>query len=267
MKLAAFIFVLSAPALVACINEYGEHVHPFKAANDALLALETLKPKKPWIELRRELEAKLAQARTKETLNDLAAVYIRFGEIKRAIPLLEEIERRYPSLYHTATNLGTAHELDGNLELALKWIQEGIRRNPKSHGGTEWLHARILQAKLELKKDPKWLDTHRVSGLARDPDARKSRVPEGQTIQTVFQALQLQLRERLPFTPQKDELVSQLLADYAFLAGAITGTYIGVGNIYVLAAQYSTAHNAELHEQANRSLQTVIPGPAPAPAK
>jgi hypothetical protein len=52
-----------------------------------------------------------------------------------------------------AANLGTALELLGNKEEALHWIREGIRRNPQSHEGTEWLHAKILEAKIAAQKD------------------------------------------------------------------------------------------------------------------
>jgi len=49
-------------------------------------------------------------------------------------------------------DLGTAYELAGKNEPALRWIREGLRRNPNSHKGTEWLHVKILEAKIEQEK-------------------------------------------------------------------------------------------------------------------
>jgi len=80
--------------------------------------------------------------------SDLAVAFVHQGKYSEAIALLQELERRYPGKYQVAANLGTAFELSGDNKQALQWIREGIRRNPKSHEGTEWLHVAILEAKL-----------------------------------------------------------------------------------------------------------------------
>ena len=58
------------------------------------------------------------------------------------------LERRYPGHHETAANLGTALELAGHDAPALQWIRIGIRRNADEHYGSEWLHVRILEAKI-----------------------------------------------------------------------------------------------------------------------
>jgi tetratricopeptide (TPR) repeat protein len=261
MKLAALAYLACGPALLACVNEYNPNTrkltNAFQQGENALLALQTPKPVRPWLEVRRELEVRLSKARTQQTLNDLAVVYMRFNEPTWAIPLLEELEQRFPNLYQTAANLGTAYELAGRNEDALKWIKEGMRRNPQSHYGTEWVHVRILEAKLALAKDPQWLETHRVSGITVDPQTKQPVLPQGQTPTTAWQALQYQLRERLPFSPEKDEIVSQLLADYAYLTSVLLKTEFGVGPIYRMAARYSSAHAQDLEQKALATLQSA----------
>ena len=74
------------------------------------------------------------------TIEYIALRNIMYGEYKEGIEKLLEIEKESPNLYATASNLGTAYELQGNIPLAIKWIKEGIKRDRESHYGTEWLH-------------------------------------------------------------------------------------------------------------------------------
>jgi tetratricopeptide (TPR) repeat protein len=54
---------------------------------------------------------------------------------KEAITAFLELEKKYPDRYQTATNLGTAYELVGQIDDALVWIEKGIKLNPSSHEG------------------------------------------------------------------------------------------------------------------------------------
>ena len=53
-------------------------------------------------------------------------------------------KKKFPGNARVAANLGTALELKGENEEALKWIREGVIRDASEHDGSEWLHARIL---------------------------------------------------------------------------------------------------------------------------
>ncbi len=83
-----------------------------------------------------------------------AEVLMRLSRAQEAVKFLEASEKKRPGRYQTAANLGTAYELTGNLVQARRWIKEGIARDPSSHEGTEWLHLRILDARLALTQDP-----------------------------------------------------------------------------------------------------------------
>ena len=82
--------------------------------------------------------------------------------MKEAIELLEELEKKSPGQYAVAANLGTAYELNGDNRKALEWIKKGVERNPESHFGTEWLHVKILEAKIAIEQNPEWLSNHSV---------------------------------------------------------------------------------------------------------
>jgi hypothetical protein len=87
------------------------------------------------------------------------------GKIADAIALLEATDKKIPDDALVAAALGSAYELKGDLDAALTWIREGIKRDAGVHHASEWLHARILEAKLAVAKDPAWFQKNSVLGL------------------------------------------------------------------------------------------------------
>ena len=154
-----------------------------------------------------------------DTHNELAVALMRLGRPREAIRLLTVLEARHPGRYEIATNLGTAYELAGEDENALQWIREGIRRNPRSHMGSEWIHVRILEAKVAGT-----VGTGSMLGLdevnAKLP--KQSDLPAGNTGQPldsdeVSLHLFAQLAERTQFVPPTDPVVASLFFDWANL--------------------------------------------------
>src|SRR5438445_8223301 len=47
---------------------------------------------------------------------DLGAIYVRLGELNKAVALLREAQREHPNHFAIAANLGTAWQLLGNLK-------------------------------------------------------------------------------------------------------------------------------------------------------
>jgi tetratricopeptide (TPR) repeat protein len=156
----------------------------------------------------KHFEQEPGKAHSFEERNDYAAALIYAGRHLEAIAVLTDIERDFPGKYSTASNLGTAYELGGNLERALQWIREGIKRNPESHGGTEWLHVAILETKMKLKGDARWLVTHSVL------DGHESRSQADKE-----KALEYQLNERLNFIHGNDPVMHDLFVQAARLTG------------------------------------------------
>ncbi|HEX6097233.1 MAG TPA: tetratricopeptide repeat protein [Thermoanaerobaculia bacterium] len=187
-----------------------------------------------------EIESqKRAAAKDFQSRNDLAVALIHLGRGAQAIPILEALERERPGVYRTAANLGTAYELAGRNADALRWIREGIRRNPKSHEGTEWLHVAILEAKLAQARDPKWLATHSLLGVDFGPDAvprMPKRLPAGNdgkpvTAKALRDALYYQMLERRQFVNPPDPYVADLFFDWGNIV-ALTDTLENAVDLY-----------------------------------
>ena len=188
--------------------------------------------------------------------NDYAVALIFLGRNREAVELLEKLEAEQPGHYFVAANLGTAYELSGNNAKALKWINEGIRRNPQDHQGTEWLHARILEAKIAAEKDHAFFEKHSVLELQPGSNEQQFSVA-GKIIsaEELVKAIQYQLGERLKFVKPRDPVVASLLFDYATIAG--TPQTIEAGKLILKMAGdygYPAAKVAALKQRLDRRL-------------
>ncbi len=243
------VVVLAAVPALACINVYGTDLQGKKVNVDLLLGDDFVKVLTDtdtinWRIERNELWAKRAKATLQERTN-YAAALMHTGDAGAAVDVLLKIETEEPGLYQTATNLGTAYELSGDNARALQWIREGIRRNPDSHYATEWLHVLILETKLNIARDPRWLETHSILamgfGSATVPN-RPSRFPRGnngkpldakQTKEAIF----TQMHERLQFVRPPEPIVGDILFDYANLLMR-TDALENAKAVYALAIKY-----------------------------
>lgn len=146
------------------------------------------------------------------------------GNPAQAIAIFQQEETENPGRYTTAVNLGTAYELHGDLDSALKWIQEGIRRNPRSHFGTEWLHVEILKTRIKLRENPEYLHDHHIISLP-DTFTRATTIRIGDQnhfVEMIAQAIHYQLRERMVFVKPPDPVVADLLFIYGRIESQIS---------------------------------------------
>jgi len=196
----------------------------------------------------------ISRARAKPdfaNLTDLGILLVYQGQYAQAIRLFLTIELRYPRHHETAANLGTALELAGHDAPALQWIRIGIQRNAREHYGSEWLHARILEAKIATAKDPTYLDHHSVAGITFDqtlvPELPRA-MPAGNNGEPVKpwelnSALSYQLYERTGFVKPRDPIVANLLLDWATLNLA-GGPVENADVLYDLAVTYGAKPDA-----------------------
>jgi len=164
-----------------------------------------------WEERLRQLEAKDSLI---DTRNDRGVCLAHLGRAQEALILFQGLERETPGQYATAANLGTCYELTGRDQEALKWIRRGIELNPDSHQGSEWLHVKILEAKLKMAGQPDWLKTHTVLGYDFGDDLKPKLPPELATEEArrkALSALEYQLSERVPLVAARDPVVADLL--------------------------------------------------------
>jgi tetratricopeptide (TPR) repeat protein len=218
MRVIFAFLILFAVHASACINTYEE---------DILLMMYRGHPEEI-AQTIHTLEAANAKAPSIQSKNDLAVAHIISGKYEQAVTILTNLEKEHPGLSRTASNLGTALELSGNNAEALHWIEEGIARDRDDHQGTEWLHVRILEAKVALEKDPAWLETHSVLDAdfgseihPQMPSAlRVDRLGRPGSLDEIEKAMDYQLRERLKFVAAPDPIVASLYrarADIAYL--------------------------------------------------
>jgi tetratricopeptide (TPR) repeat protein len=185
-----------------------------------------------------QLEAALRNSTNFNDRSDYAIGLMYLGRSEEAVALLEQLEKEKPGEYFIAANLGTAYELSGNNSKALQWIKEGIRRNPKSHEGTEWLHVKILEAKISGQSDPTYFEKHSV--LELDPAKISNEIEiAGQRLSPgkLAEAIEHQLGERMQFVKPPNPAVASLLFDYAAIE-AVTHSLESAKKVFALANKY-----------------------------
>ena len=245
--------MLLAAVAEACINEYDTPVQRSTPRNSQRGVPQSYPiDKEHYREQIEKLGPLVQDTPNYKDVSDLAVAHLYLGELDRAIGLLEQAEQMQAGEYTIASNLGTAFELAGRNEAALQWIEEGLRRDPKSHDGSEWVHANLLKAKIAMAADPDWLSSsaNSVSGLyfgdAAKPEFDKTlsagNLPA--SMEDIRNHLRHQLVERRRFIPGTDPIVAALMFDLAN-ATALTVTAEAALPIYKAALKLEY-HNSAL---------------------
>ena len=265
--LVAVTLLLGTAAVSACLNDYelkysttdldGKQ-RPIVMQRDAEMSpwdafAKRFRnvPDRKWLISERD---KRTQWQTQEikVRNDLAVLHVRLGEPRTALDILNDIEATSPGQYFTAANLGVVHELDGDLNKALFWVKTGITRSPESHRGTEWLHVRILEIRLQQVNQPNLLKTQSVLGLdfgsedkpqAPSAEALNAVYPK-LTLSTLAVALEHQLTERTSLVPPPNDIVADLFFDLANVM-ALIGNVEHAVMATKLAREYGPPPRAE----------------------
>ena len=136
-------------------------------------------------------------------LSDYSVCLLKLGKTKEALEILKHLYTHYPNDYKLAANLGTAYELNGQVDSALKYIKRDMQLNPNDHEGSEWVHVKVLETKLALQKDPSYLNNHTV--LQLDEKSKHD--------SATLKQLYIQICERFPFTPGPDAIMASLFTD------------------------------------------------------
>lgn len=237
-------------------------------ADEFLKQFVSHKDRNYWEKVKIDIEKDSKFYSTPDFQNNSAVALIHLGDIDNAIKLLEKRETEKPGAYFTATNLGTAYELKGENQKALNWIKEGVKRNKDSHYGTEWLHIKILEAKLAIEKDSDWLKNNSVLGADfSDLNADKVSVTDqnGQKklIVEIEEALIYQLHERLEFVKPPEPIVADLLFDLSKIF-SVTRSPEHAKAVKELSVQYganpeSTSKNNESERVSGREKKYFYP--------
>lgn len=187
-----------------------------------------------------ELDSLYRKTKDLDYLSDKGYILIIEKKYDEALSLYLKIEKLKPNRYSTASNLGTLYELMGNNKEALKWINKSVAINSKSHNGSEWLHSRILEAKINGGK-------YQTAKFLLNTDFGKEIKPVSQldTIQLnkLDKSLNYQLNERMSFIKPKDNIIAILLFE--------------LGTIKMIKGEFNTAKPI-LEEAKNYGLNSQI---------
>jgi tetratricopeptide (TPR) repeat protein len=241
--LAIVLFLFMGQLGQCCINEYRTLLNGKMIYTDA----GNVAPRgrfnqhnKPYL-VKRLNEAERVYNRTGklEDYSDLGAMLVYNGQYLKAKQIFLEIEQKAPGLYQTAANLGTTYELLGENDSALYWIKRAIEINPDSHGGSEWIHVKILEAKIKAKGNEQYLWKHNVLSL----DFGADKIPLNKNsidLNKLREHLYDQLNERMSFIKPKDPIVAQLLFDLGNVCALARDATSGL-QIYQSAKEYGYA--------------------------
>ncbi|MCS3798848.1 tetratricopeptide repeat protein [Niastella sp. OAS944] len=167
-------------------------------------------------------------------LSDKGLLLVLLKKYDEAIDLYLDIEKREPNRYSTASNIGTAYELAGQNEKALHWIKRAVEIEPNSHYSSEWIHVKILEAKI---KGEQFYTTDFLLNTNFGNDSKPKSGLSTERLTDLYNQLSYQLNERMSFVKPKDKLVAQLLFDLGNAAYEL-GWYNYAQREYELAQKY-----------------------------
>jgi tetratricopeptide (TPR) repeat protein len=226
---------------VACINEETEELRTFLFTNKKEGAYKDVPYGHQLFEssyydsLYKEISILYKRTNYVEYLSDKGYVLILQGKYKEALQIYLAIENSNPNRYSTASNIGTIYELLGDNEKALEWINKAIVINKDSHYGSEWLHSKILEAK--IKGTNFYNGNFLINTNFGDAEYPKTDLNIAE-IKALRQALYYQLNERISFIKPKDEIVAVLLFDLANITYLLRKEYEPTIVIYEMAKEY-----------------------------
>jgi tetratricopeptide (TPR) repeat protein len=234
--ICAAALTIAACSTRACLNEYKNARKANPKTSPTLQA-----PPVNWTATEESLRQRaFLENSPYKVKSDYAVALLHLGRTREALQILEPLAKKYTNEYQIMANLGTAYELDGQLEPARKNIARAMEIKPTSHQGTEWLHVKILEAKIALAKDPNWLATHSVLGHDFGSGPRPVKPATLKTtndVSSVTKALVYQLTERLQFVRPPDPTVADLLYDLGNIY-AISGLRADAARYYQRSLQY-----------------------------
>ncbi|MFN3403110.1 MAG: tetratricopeptide repeat protein [Cytophagaceae bacterium] len=208
-----------------------------------------------------DLEVKMQKNNSFKLLSDYALVLLKLGETDKSVKILEDLYVDFPKEYNVLANLGTAYELSGNNQQALKFINKAIQVNPASHRGSEWIHVKILETKIAMKNNKDYLKHNTVLGLNLPSDIisyyKEMSAADHEKYDSIRVQLHYQLEERIAFVGPADPVVADLLTDLARVV-VLTGTLEQAILIYDQALEYSPTNFSQVLNERTKLQQAVF---------
>lgn len=103
-----------------------------------------------------------------QELSDAGVYLTQLGKNSKALTVFQWLHRQHSEEYNIASNLGVAHQLNGNLDSAEHYIQKAFHLSSQTAPKGEWVQLKIIAAKRSIQKDPDWLLHNQVLALNWD---------------------------------------------------------------------------------------------------
>lgn len=238
-KTILFLMLLVASHYVsfACLNEEGEEemmMQQIKKDRAIPYGHDFAADKKL---NERKLERLLAswnKTHNYEAYNNYGVTLVYLGRFEEALRVFRQIEKEQPGKYSTAANMGTTYEVLGKNDSALYWIKRGVELNPASHDSSEWLHVKILEAKINGTSSF-------TSSYFTGVDFGTGILPQTKLnldeLNKLRDALYYQLNERVSFIKPKDAIVAQMLYELGNITAITHDAHTAYEN-YNMAFKY-----------------------------
>jgi tetratricopeptide (TPR) repeat protein len=89
---------------------------------------------------------------------DLGALYVRLGDVVKALDVLRTAQREHPEHFRLTANLGTAWQLHGDLPQAASALQQAVRLAPGKYLRAEELHLKLVRIRGRQPADASEID-------------------------------------------------------------------------------------------------------------
>ncbi len=166
-------------------------------------------------EMKFELDSIYKKTKDIAYLSDKGLILILQKKYNEALELYLNIEKINPNRYSTASNIGTIYELIGENKKALEWINKSIKINSKSHNESEWLHSKILEAKINGKE---FYTSEFILGINfGNQEMPISKISKAE-LDKLYNSIYYQLNERISFIKPKDKIIAILLFELGNLS-------------------------------------------------
>lgn len=240
--LSTFLLIFLYSTSFSCYNEYYSldskgHFHQIDiGAIRFQKNFDQQKIERKLIQLKKKLDTKADF----KLLSDYGLYLVKGGKVTEARILFEALAKAYPNEYSIIANLGTTYELLGENEKALEYIRKGLKLNPNSHGGSEWIHVKILETKIRSGKDQNNLREHGVLALT----------PKQEASEAIRKQLYIQLKERFPFCKGPDPIMADLFIELGDCY-AETLSFEHAKGLYQIAQKYYLTDRSDVTEKIN----------------
>lgn len=84
---------------------------------------------------------------TADEAADLGAIYVRLGEPAKAVEVLRTAQREHPNHFRLMANLGTAWQLQGDLDQAAASLEQAVRLAPGKLQKAEEYHLKLVRSR------------------------------------------------------------------------------------------------------------------------